>query len=143
MTRAMFGGAGVGLLDCSGVGDRGVISWLMSSSSVDNSCTTGVEVEDTCTGGCCLVSFPYWFFACNRIWVPCAVLVEAGRTLVLVVTSSKFKLRWGVLLGVSVVFFCFLSWEVAISFALSLGCGRGRLSGWDVCVPWVGSTAGS
>ena len=72
-----------------------------------------------------------------------AVLAEAGGTLVSVVTSSKFKLRWGVLLGVSVVIFYFLSWEVTISFALSLGCGWSRLSGWDVCVPGVGSTAGS
>ena len=38
-------------------------------------------------------------------------------------------------MGVSVVIFCFLSWDVAISFALSLGCKRGRFSGWDVCVP--------
>ena len=37
MTRAMFVGAGVGLLDPSGVGDRGVVLWLVSSSSVDNS----------------------------------------------------------------------------------------------------------
>ena len=61
--------------------------------------------------------------------------------MVSVVTSSKFKLRWGVLVGVSVVIFCFLSWDVAIFFALSLGCGRGCLSGRDVCVPGVGSTA--
>ena len=40
----MFVGAGVGLLDRSGVGDGGVGSWLLSSSSVDNSWTTGVEV---------------------------------------------------------------------------------------------------
>ena len=73
----------------------------------------------------------------------CAVLAEAGGTLVLIVTSSKFKLRWGVLLGVLVVIFCFLSWEVAISFALSLGCGRERLSGRDVCVPRFGSTSSS
>ena len=70
-----------------------------------------------------------------------AILAEAGGIVVSVVTSSKFKLHWGVLVGVSVVIFCFLSWDVAISFALSLGCGRGRLSGWDVCVPGVGSTA--
>ena len=75
--------------------------------------------------------------------MPHAVLAEAGGTLVSVVTSSKFKLRWGVHLGVSVVIFCFLSWEVAISFALSLGCGRERLSGRDVYVPRIGSTAGS
>ena len=37
----------------------------------------------------------------------------------------------------------FLSWEVAISFALFLGCGRGHLSGRDVCVPGVHNTAGS
>ena len=40
MTRAMFVGAGVGLLGRSGVGDDGVVSWLLSSSSVDNSWTT-------------------------------------------------------------------------------------------------------
>ena len=71
------------------------------------------------------------------------VLAEAGGTLVSIVTSSKFKLRWRVRLGVSVVIFCFLSWEVAISFALSLECGRERLSGRDVCVRRVGSTTGS
>ena len=37
MTRAMFVGAGVGLLGLSGVGDRGVVSRLLSSSSIDNS----------------------------------------------------------------------------------------------------------
>ena len=57
MTRAMFVGAGVGLLGHSGVGDRGVVSWLLSSSSVDNSWTTGGKVEGTLTGGC-LVSVP-------------------------------------------------------------------------------------
>ena len=57
MTRAMFVGAGVGFLGCSGVGDVGVVSWLLSSSSVDNSWTTGVEVEGTRNGGC-LVSVP-------------------------------------------------------------------------------------
>ena len=67
MTRAMFGGAGVGLLSHSGVGDRGVVSGLMSLSSIDNSCTTGVEVEGTSTGGCCLVSIPRWFLACDRV----------------------------------------------------------------------------
>ena len=139
----MFGGAGVGLLGRSGVGDCGVVSGLMSSSSVDNSCTTGVEVEGTGTGGCYLVSVPHWFLVCDRVWVLCAVLAKARGTLVAVVTSSKFKFRWGVHLGVSVVIFCFLSWEVAISFALSLGCGRGRLSSRDVCVPGVGSTADS
>ena len=60
-----------------------------------------------------------------------------------IVTSSKFKLRWGVRVGVSVVIFWFLSWEVAISFALSLRCGRERLSGRDVCASGVDSTAGS
>ena len=58
MTRAMFGGVGVGLLGRSGVGDLRVVSWLMASSLVDNSCTAGVEVEGIGTGGCCLVSFP-------------------------------------------------------------------------------------
>ena len=70
-----------------------------------------------------------------------AGLAEAGGTLVSVVTSSKFKVRWGVFVGGSVVSFCFLSRNVAISFARSLGCGRGRLSGWDVgCIAgsWVG-----
>ena len=66
MTRAMFVGAGVGLLGRSGVGDRGVVSWLLSSSLVDNSCTTGGEVEGTFIGGC-LVSVPSWFLACNRV----------------------------------------------------------------------------
>ena len=46
-------------------------------------------------------------------------------------------------MGGSVVIFCFLSWDVAISFTRSLGCGRGRLSGWDVCGPGVGCTVGS
>ena len=72
-----------------------------------------------------------------------AVLAEAGGTLVSVVTSSKFKLRWGVLVGGSVVIFCFLIWDVTISFARSLGCERGRLSDWDVCGPGVGCTVGS
>ena len=75
--------------------------------------------------------------------MPRAVLAEAGGTLVSVVASSKFKLRWGVLVGVSVVIFYFLSLDVAISFALSLGCGPDRLSGWDVYVPGVGCTASS
>ena len=65
MTRAMFVGVGVGLLSRSGVGDCGVVSWLLSSSSVDNFWTTGGEVEGISTGGC-LVSFPRWFLACNR-----------------------------------------------------------------------------
>ena len=64
--RAMFVGAGVGLLGRSGVGDRRVISWLVSSSLVDNSWTTRVEVEGTGTGGC-LVLVPRSFLACNRI----------------------------------------------------------------------------
>ena len=72
-----------------------------------------------------------------------AVLAEVGRTLVSVVTSSKFKVHWRVLVGNSVVIFCFLSWNVAISFALSLVCGRGRLSSWDVCGAWVGCTVDS
>ena len=143
MTRAMFGGPGVGCLGCSGVGDLGVVSGLMPSSSVDNSCTTGVEVEDKGTGGCCLVLVLRWFLACDQVWVLRVVLAEAGGTLVSVVTSLKFKLRWEVRLGVSVVIFCFLSWEVVISFALSLGCRRECLSGRDVYVPKVGSTAGS
>ena len=58
MTRAMFGGAGVGLLGRSRVRDLGVVWGLMSSSSIDNSSTTGNEVEGTCTGGGCLVSVP-------------------------------------------------------------------------------------
>ena len=66
MTRSMFVGAGVGLLGRSGVGDGGVVSWLLSLSSVDNSWTTRVEVEWTCTG-CCLVSVSCWFFACNLV----------------------------------------------------------------------------
>ena len=61
-----------------------------------------------------------------------AVLAEARGTLVSVVTPSKFRLRSGVLMGGSVVRFCFFSWDVAISFAWSLGCGRGHLSGCDV-----------
>ena len=125
MTRAIFGGVGVGLLDRFEVGDLGVISGMMPSSSINNSCTTGVEVEGKGTG----------------VWVPRIVLAKAGGIVVLVVTSSKFKLRWGVRLGASVVIFCFLSWDVAISFALSLGCARERLFNRDVCVPGVGSTS--
>ena len=53
----MFVGVGVGLLGRSGVGDGGVALWLLSSSSVDNSWTTGVEVDKTRIGRC-LVSFP-------------------------------------------------------------------------------------
>ena len=66
MTRAIFVGVGVGLLSRSGVGDRRVVSWLVSSSLVDNSWTTGIEVEGTHTGGC-LVSDPRWFLACKRV----------------------------------------------------------------------------
>ena len=73
----------------------------------------------------------------------CAVLAEAGGTLVSVVTSSKFKLHWGVLMGGSVVSFCFLSYDIAISFARSLGCGQGLLSGCDVCGLGASCTAGS
>ena len=46
----MFVGAGVGLLDRSGVGDGGVGSWLLPLSSVDNFWTTGVEVGGSRTG---------------------------------------------------------------------------------------------
>ena len=67
MTRAIFGGAGVGLLGRSGVGDLGVISGLMPSSLVDNSCTIGVGVEDKGTGGSSLVLVPRWFLACDRV----------------------------------------------------------------------------
>ena len=72
-----------------------------------------------------------------------AVLAEAGGTLVSVVTSSNLKLRWRVFVVSSVVSFCFLSWDVAISFARSLGCGRGLLSGCNVCGLGVGCTVGS
>ena len=143
MTTAMFGGAGVGLLGRSKVGDLGVVLGLMPSSSVDISRTTGVEVEGKGTGGCCLVSVPRWFLAYNQVWVPRAVLAKTGGTLVSIVTSLKYKLHWRVLLGISIVIFCFLSWEVAISFALSLGCRRERLSSRDGCVPGIGSIAGS
>ena len=68
MTRAIFVGAGVGLLGCSEVGDGGVASWLLSSSSVDNSWTIGVEVDGTRTGRC-LVSIGSWFVA----WSECCV----------------------------------------------------------------------
>ena len=50
MTMATFVGAGVGLLAYSVVGDGGSGSWVLSSSSVDNSWITGVEVDETCTG---------------------------------------------------------------------------------------------
>ena len=36
-------------------------------------------------------------------------------------------------MGGSVVSFCFFSWDLAISFARCLGCGRGHLSGCDIC----------
>ena len=61
---AMFVGAGVGLLVCSVVGDGGVGSWVLSSSSVDNSWITRVEVGGTCTGR-------------RFVFVPCSFL--AGR----------------------------------------------------------------
>ena len=67
MTSAIFGGIGVGLLGRSGVGDLGVVSGLMPSSSIDNSCITGVAVEGKGTGCCCLVLVPRWFLACNRV----------------------------------------------------------------------------
>ena len=69
-----------------------------------------------------------------------AILAEAGRTLVLVIVFSKLKVRGRVRLGVLVVVFYFSSWEVAISFVVSLGCGRECLSGRDVYAPGVGST---
>ena len=70
--------------------------------------------------------------------MPRAVFAEVGGTLVSVVTSSKCRLRWGVLMGGSVVSFCFFSWDVAISFARSLGCGRGLLFSSNVCGLGVG-----
>ena len=72
-----------------------------------------------------------------------AVLGEAGGTLVSVVTSSKFRLHWGILVSGSVVSFCFLSWDVAISFARSLGCRRGLLFGCDVYGSGVDCITGS
>ena len=63
---AMFVGAGVGLLDCSVVGDGGVGSWVLSSLSVDNSWITGVEVGGFCTGHR-LVSVPYLFLAGRHV----------------------------------------------------------------------------
>ena len=66
VTRAMFVDAGIGLLGRSGVGDGGVGSWLLSSSSVDNSWTTGVEVDGTRTGRR-LVSVPCWFLAWRHV----------------------------------------------------------------------------
>ena len=65
--RAISGGIGVGLLGRSGVGDLGVVLGLMPSSLIDNSCITGVVVEGKGTGGCCLVSVPCWFLACDRV----------------------------------------------------------------------------
>ena len=41
-------------------------------------------------------------------------------------------------MGGSIVSFCFFSWDVAISFAQSLGCKRGLLSDSDVCGLGVG-----
>ena len=67
MTRAIFGGTGVGLLGRSRVCDLGADSVLMPLSSVDNSCITRVAVEGEGTGGCCLVSFPRWFLACDQV----------------------------------------------------------------------------
>ena len=55
----------------------------------------------------------------------------------------KIQGALGVLVGGLVVSFCFLSWDVAISFARSLECGRGCLSGWDVGCSGVNCTAGS
>ena len=115
---------------------------LLSSSSVDNSWTTGVEVDGTRTGRR-LVFVPCWFLAWRRVCVLRTVLAEAGGTMVSVVTSSNLKLRWGVFVVGSVVSFCFLSWDVAISFTRSLGCGQGLLSGCDFCSLGVGCTAGS
>ena len=66
MTMAMLVGAGVGILGFSVVGDGGVGSWVLSSSLVDNSWITGVEVDGICTSRC-LVSVPYWFLAGRRI----------------------------------------------------------------------------
>ena len=72
MTRAMFVGAGVGLLGRSGVGDCGVVSWLLSSS-VDNSWITGGEVEGTFTEGC-FVSVPRWFLCLQpRLSAACSI----------------------------------------------------------------------
>ena len=66
VTMAMFVGAGVGLLGCSVVGDGGVGSWVLSSSSVDSSWITRVEVDGICTGRR-LVSVPCWFLAGRRV----------------------------------------------------------------------------
>ena len=46
----MFVGAEVGLLDCSVVGNGGVGSWVLSSSSVEKSWITRVEVGGIRTG---------------------------------------------------------------------------------------------
>ena len=67
MTKAIFGGTGVGLLGRFGVGDLGADLGLMPSSSVDNSCITGVAVEGEGTGGCYLVSVPHWFLVSDRV----------------------------------------------------------------------------
>ena len=63
---AIFVGAGVGLLGCFVVGDDGVGSWVLSSSSVDNSWITGVEVGGTCTSRR-LVSVPCLLLAGRRV----------------------------------------------------------------------------
>ena len=63
---AMFVGAGVGLLGCSVVGDGGVGSWVLFSSSVDKSWITRVEAGGTCTGNR-LVSIPCSFLAGRRV----------------------------------------------------------------------------
>ena len=62
----MFVGAGVSLLGCSVVGDGGVGSWVLSSSSVDKSWITGVEVGGTCIDRR-LVSLPFSFLAGRRV----------------------------------------------------------------------------
>ena len=63
---AMFVGAGVGLLGCSMVGDGGVGSWVLSSSLVDKSWITRVDVGGTRTGRR-LVSVPCLFLARRRV----------------------------------------------------------------------------
>ena len=63
---AMFVGVGVGLLGCFVVGNGGVGLWVLSSSLVDNSWITGVEVGGTCTGRR-LVSVPCLFLAGRRV----------------------------------------------------------------------------
>ena len=63
---AMFVGAGVGLLGCSVVEDGGVGLWMLSSSLVDKSWITRVEVGGTCTGRR-LVSVLCSFLAGRRV----------------------------------------------------------------------------